>query len=74
MYTDGITEAMNSESKLFGEERLMEITSKSGSRNVKDLIDQTLEGVSVFVDGTEQSDDITLLVLQYKECSSNKNK
>jgi len=65
MYTDGITEAMNSESKLFGEERLMEITSKSGSRNVKDLIDQTLEGVSVFVDGTEQSDDITLLVLQY---------
>jgi sigma-B regulation protein RsbU (phosphoserine phosphatase) len=65
MYTDGITEAMNFESKLFGEERLLEITSKSGSRNVKDLIDQTLEGVSVFVDGTEQSDDITLLVMRY---------
>jgi len=36
-----------------------------GSENIKNIITKTLDGVAVYVDGYEQSDDITLLVLRY---------
>jgi sigma-B regulation protein RsbU (phosphoserine phosphatase) len=65
MYTDGVTEAMNSEQKLYGEERLLKIVSNSESQSIKNLITQTLDDVAIYVDGTEQSDDITILVLRY---------
>lgn len=65
MYTDGVTEAMNWEQKLYGEERLLNVITEYRKENIKDIISKTLDGVAVFVDGTEQSDDITLLVLRY---------
>ncbi|MDD3859608.1 MAG: PP2C family protein-serine/threonine phosphatase, partial [Bacteroidales bacterium] len=65
MYTDGVTEAMNWEQKLFGEERLLKVISEYSSENIKEIISKTLDGVAVYVDGYEQSDDITLLVLRY---------
>jgi sigma-B regulation protein RsbU (phosphoserine phosphatase) len=65
MYTDGVTEAMNRDHHLFGEERLLESIKKTGSLAVNDLIDETMKEVNLFVDGNEQSDDITVLALRF---------
>lgn len=65
MYTDGVTEAMNQQHKLFGEQRLLEIVGESGELPVTDLINSTLNGLTGFVDGYEQSDDITILALRF---------
>lgn len=65
MYTDGITEAMNSHHKLFGEKRLLELIKESGSLAIPDLIGEITKGVAQFVDGNEQSDDITILALRF---------
>ncbi|MFH2142185.1 MAG: SpoIIE family protein phosphatase [Bacteroidota bacterium] len=65
MYTDGVTEAMNIDRNLFGEKRLLELIEKSGSMTVHELIKETTNGIADFVDGNEQSDDITILALRY---------
>jgi sigma-B regulation protein RsbU (phosphoserine phosphatase) len=65
MYTDGVTEAKNSDQKLYGEKRLLELIKGSGSLTIRDLIDETLKGVAQFVNGNEQSDDITILALRF---------
>jgi serine phosphatase RsbU (regulator of sigma subunit) len=43
MYTDGVTEAMNWEQKLYGEERLLEVIAESGSGNIEGIISKTLD-------------------------------
>ena len=73
LYTDGVTEAMNNDEELYGEDRLQNILSfgdkylenpsdtliaESVCRTVKDDIDR-------FTDGAEQSDDITMLCIRY---------
>lgn len=65
MYTDGVTEAMNSDHHLFGEDRLLESIRNTGSLAIPELIDETIKGVNHFVDGNEQSDDITVLALRF---------
>ncbi len=60
MFTDGISEAMNSENQLYGIDRL---TAKVGSpvENVAGLGRQILDDVKRFVDGRPQSDDMCLV-------------
>lgn len=65
MYTDGVTEAKNSNHELFGEKRLLELIKGSDSPEIHDLIDMTTKGVAQFVNGNEQSDDITILALRF---------
>lgn len=64
MYTDGVTEAMNHDHKLFGEDRLIDLIRKVGNLDVPSLLKETNKGVADFVDGNEQSDDITILALR----------
>jgi sigma-B regulation protein RsbU (phosphoserine phosphatase) len=62
LYTDGVTEAMNSEQEMFGDERLQELLTPSATQNVEQLRDRLLRGVRGFVAGHPQSDDITVVV------------
>src|SRR5574344_25093 len=57
MYTDGVTEAMNREHKLFGEERLVDLIKREGNIDIPNLLKETNKGVADFVNGNEQSDD-----------------
>ena len=66
MYTDGVTEAMNREHKLFGEERLVDLIKREGNIGIPNLLEETNKGIADFVDGNEQSDDITILALRYQ--------
>jgi phosphoserine phosphatase RsbU/P len=67
LYTDGVTEAMDKDGQLFGDERLQQLLEKPDHEwivsNVTRLI---LEEISNFAAGAEQTDDITILALSYK--------
>ncbi len=64
LFTDGVTEAMNSQLEEFGEQRLLETIQETTSDNCQDLINTIKKSVSTFAGQTEQSDDITLLALK----------
>ena len=67
LYTDGLTEAMNADGKLFGLSQVeTAICGASGFAEPKSLLDTMSHAVSKFVDGAEQSDDLTMLVIKYK--------
>jgi sigma-B regulation protein RsbU (phosphoserine phosphatase) len=65
LYTDGVTEAMDSSQQLWSEGRLMEFL-KTAEESAPDLLIQRLiDEVHRFAGGAEQSDDITVLALRY---------
>jgi sigma-B regulation protein RsbU (phosphoserine phosphatase) len=66
IYTDGVSEAQNTRSELFEEARLRRIMEDFSGQNVQDMGDAIREGMRAFTEGAAQSDDITLLVVQYK--------
>jgi len=67
LYTDGITEAMNSESEIFGEQRLLDLIDLYASEEKKadEISAYIRRQVLLFASNTIQDDDITLLVLKY---------
>lgn len=66
LYTDGITEAFNSNGEMFGEDRLEETLRSGAKLTAGDLIEHVKKEVSSFTSGAEQSDDMTMLLLKYK--------
>jgi serine phosphatase RsbU (regulator of sigma subunit) len=79
LYTDGLTEAMNAGAELFGLKRVESAICGDGGMNADDknrelpafagpqqLLDTMSHAVSEFVNGAEQSDDLTMLVIKYK--------
>ena len=65
LYTDGVTEAMNSAGELFGTTSLQNLCS-SPADNPQALIDNISASLAAFTAGTPQSDDITLLAVSYR--------
>lgn len=66
LYTDGITEAENLTKDLFGSKRLEGIVKDYSSRSIQELCSFIATSVNEFTGGAEQSDDITILGLEYK--------
>ncbi len=65
-YTDGVTEAMDSEGNEFSELRLMEVLYESQGLSVEALSRRVIDHVSEFADSSEQFDDITCVALRYQ--------
>lgn len=68
LYTDGLTEAEDADHHLFGEQRMMDVISQAhaeGKQTSEDLIDSMKQAVDAYVGDAEQSDDLTMLVIQY---------
>ena len=63
LYTDGVTEAINTKGEQFGVERLQEVFAASPPKNAEQAAKETFEAVREFVDEAQQFDDITCLVL-----------
>lgn len=66
LYTDGLTEAQNGAEELFGELRLVEALNASAADSPRALVEDISVSVQRFVDGAEQSDDLTMLAIAYK--------
>ena len=64
LYTDGISEAMNSESKEFSEEALETVIKKNVHLSAQEIISEVRLAVEKHTKDTPQSDDITLLILK----------
>lgn len=64
LYTDGVSEAMNSEGEEFGVDRLREIFAKNPPTSARGTNEAILQAVHDFAGDTPQSDDVTCLVLQ----------
>jgi len=65
IYSDGVTEAQNQKSEFFGKKRLNEILTKHATESCSAIHDAIQEGVAAFTEGAPQSDDITVVVLEY---------
>lgn len=63
-FTDGLSEAMNSASELFGESRLQAVLEQSESLTTEELRERILEEIRVFVGDEAQHDDMTLVILK----------
>jgi sigma-B regulation protein RsbU (phosphoserine phosphatase) len=66
VYTDGVTEAQNAAGEFFGKKRLQETVAAHSAEPCQAVHDSIQEAVSAFTEDAEQSDDITLLVLEYR--------
>ena len=73
LYTDGLNEAENNRHEQFGEQRMMDRLTVDGERlaegKVQALVDDMVAGVEAFVDGAEQSDDLTMLAIRWMKYS-----
>lgn len=68
LYTDGVTEAMTADKKMFGREQILDEinrTIQTGQVAPKALIERMTAAVQAFVGDTEQSDDLTMLAINY---------
>ncbi len=70
LYTDGVTEAENKKQKLFGMEATLgsirKIFEKDGTAPVCEKVTSMMNKLHRHVDGYHQSDDITMLMAEYK--------
>ncbi len=66
VYTDGITEAKNIDNKMFGEKGMIEALNSKCYENPKDTIETVHAFVNVFAGEAVQSDDLTMLALEYR--------
>ena len=66
IYSDGVTEAQNIEKGFFGKKRLREIVEAHAAGSCTAIHDAIQEAVAAFTEGAPQSDDITLVVLEFR--------
>ena len=69
LFTDGLNEAENALHEQFGDERIAEVAKRLLANHEHQPINITYEmyqAVHDFVNGAEQSDDLTMLAIQYK--------
>ena len=65
LYTDGVTEATNSNNVLFGDNRLLEIIRKGGEQSPADTCALVKKEIDNFVQDVPQFDDITMLAVKF---------
>ena len=63
-FTDGLSEAMNDQAELFGEQRLRDVIEQAETLGTDDLKDRILDTVRDFVGGAAQHDDMTMVILK----------
>ena len=67
LYTDGVTEAVNPQKELYGEAQLQQVMNGLVSQDLTlpQILDVLRKDILRHAAGAEQSDDITMLMLQY---------
>ena len=65
LYTDGVTEATNEQSKLYGEDRLYKFMNANSTVEATALLPLLKKDIDKFVGNAPQFDDITMLTFDY---------
>jgi phosphoserine phosphatase RsbU/P len=71
-YTDGITEAMNPASDLFGDSRLTKIIEEHGHLESGELRERILREIEAFVGVADQHDDMTMILIKVTKAEWNR--
>ena len=66
VYTDGVPEATNTDSELFGTDRMIEALNRNPSGSPREIMKTVRSAVDDFVGGAEQFDDLTMVCLEYR--------
>ena len=67
LYTDGITEAKNEDLEDFGDKYFTEILLENRKKSAEELSKKVIKEVSMFSHNHMQYDDITLVILKWKQ-------
>jgi sigma-B regulation protein RsbU (phosphoserine phosphatase) len=70
LFTDGITEAMNSSQELFGESRLSSIVAEHGHLATSELRERILREIEAFVGAADQHDDMTMILIKVERAEA----
>lgn len=65
LYTDGVTEATNSNDELYGEDRLINLLNNMSDPSPKEMLENVQLDIDKFVGEAIQFDDITMLTVFY---------
>ena len=69
LYTDGVTEAVNADDDIYGEDRLRGVLNAlPADGTAKEICDGVFSDVKAYSDGVVQSDDITMLSVVFNGC------
>jgi sigma-B regulation protein RsbU (phosphoserine phosphatase) len=63
-FTDGLSEAMNPRSDLFGESRLRETLERHSDLSIEDLREKIIDEIFAFAEGEDQHDDMTMVLMK----------
>ena len=66
LYTDGVTEAIDSKQDLFGTDRMTDALNRDPDGSLHELLSGMREAVDAFVKEEEQFDDLTMMCMDYK--------
>jgi sigma-B regulation protein RsbU (phosphoserine phosphatase) len=67
LFSDGVTEAMDPDDQLFGVPRLREVLEGVTTGELEEIQKTVLESVENFARGARQADDLTLLLVRYRD-------
>ena len=65
MYTDGVTEEINTAGRFFSDARLEEIIGAHVTRSAKGIVDDTVVAVEQFRGDKDAEDDVTVLAIEF---------
>ena len=66
LFSDGVSEAMNTEEDFYGEDRLLAALAACDGASPKDIVTRVLTDVRGFAAGAKQSDDITVVAVRFQ--------
>ncbi len=67
LFTDGVLEARNSRGEEFGDENLRRLLEENARSSAGQIVNRLQEAIASFSANTPQHDDITMMVLGFKE-------
>ena len=71
LYTDGVTEAENTEKELYRDEKLLKTLSDNNTSDVRTTVNGIVDSIAEHVKEAEASDDLTILLIQYEPGTTN---
>ncbi len=66
LYTDGYTEAMNYGSRLYGDERLLDVVQNNADKSAQEMLDAINQDIRSFIGERPASDDMTMIVMRVR--------
>jgi len=68
LYTDGVTEAMNDEDEMYGEERFYQLVDRlPADLSAAAMVDEVVKDLREFLGELEPGDDVTVMALRVLE-------